>query len=281
MAYAAHPYTLMQTLRPVGRGQELGLLTDWVVKPDSRVYQNPMLSFIAIGAMGKSAFTWHFFEHIAPQEMRGDAAHGRLWLSFLARIEALACEKFGVTRLSEYFDFTAGTSTGAIIAAGLAKRDSVEDLQRLYRQLATSIFKKRFWRRGLLIPKFKENPLADALEEHFGVVTFADPEIKTGLMIMTKRWDTGSPWVVHNSRNGPYWKYTKDYVLKEVIRASTAAPSYFKPEIVVVKQGQLGAFVDGGVTRHNNPALQLLLLTQLAGHGLQYPLGAASCCWCR
>ncbi len=78
--YIAHPYVLMQSRRLVGRESELSLLTDWVAKPGSTVYQNPILSFIAIGGMGKSALTWHFFNYIAANEMRPLA--GRLWWSF-------------------------------------------------------------------------------------------------------------------------------------------------------------------------------------------------------
>ncbi len=81
--YVAHPYTLLQSRRLVGRDRELSLLTDWVAKPMSEVYASPVLNFIAIGGMGKSALTWHFFQVIAPQEMRPLA--GRLWWSFYER----------------------------------------------------------------------------------------------------------------------------------------------------------------------------------------------------
>ncbi len=81
--YIVHPYVLMQSRRLVGREAELSLLTDWVAKPGSAVYQNPILSFIAIGGMGKSALTWHFFNQIAANEIRSLA--GRLWWSFYER----------------------------------------------------------------------------------------------------------------------------------------------------------------------------------------------------
>ena len=35
-----------------------------------------------------------------------------------------------------------------------------------------------------------------------------------------------------------------------------------------------GAFIDGGVSPHNNPALQLLMLATLEGHALRWPTGA-------
>src|SRR6266571_2587115 len=55
--YIAHPYTLLQT-NLVGRKAELNLLTDWVAKPNSNLYQARILSIVAIGGMGKSANTF-------------------------------------------------------------------------------------------------------------------------------------------------------------------------------------------------------------------------------
>lgn len=175
--------------------------------------------------------------------------------------------------LADHFDSIGGTSTGAIIAAALAKGDAVATIQQLYRDLANDIFKPRFWRRGVLIPKFGVKALNKALDAHFGDMTFSDPDIRTGLVITAKRWDTNSAWVIHNSPKGEYWKYTRDYKVKDVVRASSAAPSYFKPQRIEVKPGQLAAFVDGGVTPHNNPALLMFMLSQIDGHGLQWSPG--------
>src|SRR6266536_2106934 len=77
--YIAHPYTLLQT-DLVGRQNELNLLTDWVTKTSSNMYQARVLSIVAIGGMGKSALTWKWFNDIAPHEMKPLA--GRLWWSF-------------------------------------------------------------------------------------------------------------------------------------------------------------------------------------------------------
>ena len=44
--------------------------------------------------------------------------------------------------------------------------------------------------------------------------------------------------------------------LWQLVRASTAAPTYFPPEVVTVG-GQVFLFVDGGITTYNNPAFQL------------------------
>ena len=79
-AFIAHPYTLLQTHRLVGRQPELNLLTDWVAKPDSEIYRARILNVVAVGGMGKSALTWKWFNDIAPQEMKPLA--GRMWWSF-------------------------------------------------------------------------------------------------------------------------------------------------------------------------------------------------------
>jgi uncharacterized protein len=99
---------------------------------------------------------------------------------------------------------------------------------------------------------------------------------------MLKRLDTGSPWIVHNNPKGKYFRPQQgaravpnaDYLLKNVVRASTAAPHYFDPERIPVASDLAGAFVDGGLSPHNNPALQLLLLATLEGYGLRWPVGA-------
>ena len=79
-AYIAHPYTLLETHRLVGRQAELNLLTDWVVSKEKPIYRARILNVVAIGGAGKSAMTWKWFNDIAPQEMQPLA--GRMWWSF-------------------------------------------------------------------------------------------------------------------------------------------------------------------------------------------------------
>jgi tetratricopeptide (TPR) repeat protein len=79
-AFIAHPYTLLQTHRLVGRQTELNLLTDWVGQQDAEVNRARILSVVAVGGIGKSALTWQWFNKIAQQEMKPLA--GRMWWSF-------------------------------------------------------------------------------------------------------------------------------------------------------------------------------------------------------
>lgn len=79
-AFIAHPYTLLQTHRLVGRQAELNLLTDWVAKPAAEIYAAHLFNLVALGGVGKSALTWKWFNEIAPLEMKPLA--GRMWWSF-------------------------------------------------------------------------------------------------------------------------------------------------------------------------------------------------------
>jgi tetratricopeptide (TPR) repeat protein len=89
--YIAHPYTLLQTGRLIGRQPELNELTEWVTKGEK-----PVFSVVAIGGMGKSALTWHWFNKVAPLEMK--ALAGRLWWSFYE--SDATCENFVIRALA-------------------------------------------------------------------------------------------------------------------------------------------------------------------------------------
>ena len=96
-------------------------------------------------------------------------------------------------------------------------------------------------------------------------------------MIMTKRLDTGSPWPLNNGGHGNYTAQDGALHLTQAVRASTAAPTYFAPEEIAIhaRDGSVvdGAFVDGGVTPFNDPALQLLMLAAVEGYGFCWPTG--------
>jgi hypothetical protein len=228
-------------------------------------------------------------QHLAPTHPKrilaldGGGVRGILTLSYLARIESLLRTRYGDPdlRLCDYFDLIGGTSTGAIIATGLAIGKTVAELQALYRKLATDIFQSEWYRLGLLSPKFSIVGLQSALEDTFHDYQLGGSEVQTGLMIMCKRFDTASPWVIHNHPKGRFFAGVdgsehvpnSGYLLKQVVRASTAAPHYFQPEKIQVAGDFYGAFVDGGMSPHNNPALQLLMLATLDGYGWKWPMG--------
>jgi patatin-like phospholipase/acyl hydrolase len=113
----------------------------------------------------------------------------------------------------------------------------------------------------------------------FGDMTLGDAKIKTGLCIVAKRADTNSVWPLINHPKGKFYDSVagrnKDIMLWKAVRASAAAPTYFLPQVIDVG-GDLpkAAFVDGGVSMANNPALQLLMVATLKGFPFQWKKGA-------
>ena len=89
---------------------------------------------------------------------------------------------------------------------------------------------------------------------------------------MLKRIDDGGAWMLTNNPRAKFWETPPDggfignrrYSLANIVRASTAAPHFFKPQPIEIVEGEPPAlFVDGGLTPHNDPALALLLLAAL------------------
>lgn len=217
----------------------------------------------------------------------GGGVRGILSLAILERIEAILRERassFGSEpfRLARYFDLIGGTSTGSIIAAGLALGFSVDELFRFYRELSPRVFRRPFWNFGLFGPRFSRRPLAEALRQIIGDATLGSDRLQTGLAIVTKRVDSGSVWVLHNNPRGRYFARRREgrgvangeIPLVSAILASTAAPTFFRPEFIKVNDSETGAFVDGGVSPHSDPSLQLLMLANLKGYRFEWPFGA-------
>jgi patatin-like phospholipase/acyl hydrolase len=210
----------------------------------------------------------------------GGGIRGALTLGFLERIEAILREREGNPNLllCDYFDLIGGTSTGAIIAGGLSIGMTAGEIKDLYLNIGDKIFGKKY---SLLFnfgkrtkAQFDFQPLEDALKEVFGDITMGSKEIKTGLCIITKRADTLSTWPILNNPKGKYFEANKGMLLRKVVRASAAAPSYFIPQKIDVGSGQVGAFIDGGVSLANNPAFQLFLVATLKGFNYRWETGA-------
>lgn len=221
----------------------------------------------------------------------GGGIRGIITLSYLKRIEDILRKRHGDDdgfRLAHYFDLIAGTSTGAIIAAGLARGMSVSEVIEIYLRLGREVFWRSPWRKGILRPRYSHEKLTKHLQRILGDQTsLGDASLQTGLLVVTKRMDTGSPWPVGNNPGGKYfqagetdsWISNKDFPLWRVVRASTAAPSFFKPEEIVISQAAglkdvVGEFVDGGVSPFNNPTLQAFMYATLDGFRLRWDTGA-------
>jgi predicted acylesterase/phospholipase RssA len=232
----------------------------------------------------------------------GGGIRGAITLGYLERMERLLRERYQRPDLvlADYFDLIGGTSTGAVIAAALAIGMDAASVKQLYLDLGERIFKPVAprWvpgplrRLAVLAPNlslkasglgldltrrwfstFDPAPLEAQLKETFGNRTLGDPDIRCGLCIVTKRADTGSLWPIHNNPRGKYFERNGGLLLRDVVRASSAAPIYFPPHTLNIGGDRTGAFVDGGVSLANNPALTLFLLVTIGGYTFNWPLG--------
>jgi patatin-like phospholipase/acyl hydrolase len=216
----------------------------------------------------------------------GGGIRGCVSLGFLEQIEQTIRDRTNDDRatLADYFDLIGGTSTGAIIAALLALGRSVTDITEAYLTLGTRVFAKRPWRTRVpfigskLYTAWSVAPLEALAKELFSEkTTLASPAFETGLCIVTKRADTFSTWPYLNHPKGRFYPENADIPLWKLIRASSAAPTYFKPiriDVGSVGKPDYGVFVDGGVSMANNPALQLVLVATLKGYPFNWPTGA-------
>jgi predicted acylesterase/phospholipase RssA len=216
----------------------------------------------------------------------GGGIRGAVTLGFLGEIEGILAIRHVEAglgsradfRLHQYFDLIGGTSTGSIIAALLAIGGyTVAEVKEMYKTLGSKIFSDRngfnlFGQRLYLHGKYNSEPLKEELERIFGDARLGDESNKTGFCVVTKRLDTCSTWPVTNNPKAKYFAQNR-FLIRDIVRASTAAPSYFEPEMIDVGSGQEGVFVDGGMSIMNNPALQLFLVATLKGFNLQWPSG--------
>jgi len=179
--------------------------------------------------------------------------------------------------LCNRFDLIGGTSTGAILAAGLALGLSAKELRDFYLKYGREIFTKswlpvRFWH------KYPSGPLEQKLKEVLGIdTTLGSDRLRTAIMIVTKNATLGSTWFFTNNRNGKFFQRNSGLPLWQVVRASTAAPTYFPPQQITIPndtgEQQTYEFIDGGVSSYNNASFQVFLEATTPQYGFGWPNG--------
>jgi hypothetical protein len=177
-------------------------------------------------------------------------------------------------RLNQFFDYFAGTSTGGIIAAGLALGMDVEKIESIYMEEGPDIFDKRgLFERAVtrLRSKYSHKKLTKRLKKEFSDKSIYDLQEskllsrEKHLMIVTRNIETDSPWPISTNPKAKYNDINRadcnlQIPLWQLVRASTAAPTFFDPERLQWDSSDPDKqffFEDGGVTPHNNPAFLL------------------------
>lgn len=176
----------------------------------------------------------------------GGGIRGLIALRILKTLEKAAGAP--IARRAHVF---AGTSTGGIIALGLASGMSVDALIKLYEDHATTIFSRGLSKRltslfGLADEKYSSAPVEELLHSIFKDKTLRSVRrnevVVTATNITTRKLHLFSSYYAKKDVND-------DYPLRYAARATSAAPTYFEP---VNFHGE--ALADGGLIA-NNPAL--------------------------
>ena len=147
------------------------------------------------------------------------------------------------------------------------------------------MFQKASFGRRFLYHAFDADPLREMLRKEIGAESLLDMhksgKLKTLLLIVTRNVTTDSPWPISTN---PHAQFNDESLpdcnmrmpLWKLIRASTAAPTYFEPEQIEFVPGDPKCsfvFEDGGVTPYNNPALLLYRMATSPEYRVGWPAG--------
>ncbi|MFT3844049.1 MAG: patatin-like phospholipase family protein [Lacibacter sp.] len=169
------------------------------------------------------------------------------------------------SKIGDYFDLIAGTSTGGILTSiylcpgdenNKTPKFSASDALNLYMNHGKDIFHRNFWQHfkhfELWNEQFPVDSLTNLLHEYLGD-TLLSQLVKPSLITAYNFYDRRAAFFnsVDSHKAGGE---VKDFRVKDVARATSAAPTYFEPaEIYSVNQAPQ-FLIDGGVFV-NNPAL--------------------------
>jgi len=176
----------------------------------------------------------------------GGGIKGVYSLGFLSQIE-----NFLRKPINDYFDLIVGTSTGGIIALGLGKGFSANELLDFYFQMGKEIFSgNRRWNtiKHWGFSKYKNIFLRKCLEEKFRDTKLGESRIR--LVIPSQNLDTGE---VHLYKTAHHERFREDYkiAMSEIALATSAAPTYFP----AIKASDGLYLVDGGIYANNPVAI--------------------------
>jgi patatin-like phospholipase/acyl hydrolase len=210
----------------------------------------------------------------------GGGIRGLMTVEVLGTMETLLRSALGRGDnfvLADYFDLVAGTSTGAVIATCVSMGMPVDRIRRFYLDSGREMFDRASLLKRFRY-KYEDEKLSDKLRKEFGSDTrLGNDALRTLLLVVTRNASTDSPWPISNN---PFAKYNQPdhpddnlrLPLWQIVRASTAAPTYFPPEVVDIGRRAF-VFVDGGVTPYNNPAFLAFLMATMDPYRVQWPAG--------
>lgn len=190
--------------------------------------------------------------------------------TILVQLEGMLQELTGdpETRLADFFDLIAGTSTGGILSclylmpdcldqpAKARPRFSAEEAVNLYFQRGDEIFDLSLWQqissgKGLVDEKYNSKAIEEALLDYFQEVQLSHllkPCLITAYDLRARRAHFFNQ--MDAREKGPGW----DFLVRDIARATSAAPTYFECARIKAADHAVYPLIDGGLAA-NNPAL--------------------------
>ncbi len=191
----------------------------------------------------------------------GGGIRGLIPVLLLTEIEARLNQSS--KSIHDVFDLYAGTSTGGIIALGLAKPLQLDKLLEMYKgKAAKKIFKKDFL--SYIIPdnlrlfedeKYSSKGINSVLKSIFGE-TETLGNLKQNVLITAYDTEKTKATFFTHFNNFADSEY-KDIPIWNIARATSAAPTYFEPHCFTTNhhgRNIVYTCVDGGMVA-NNPAM--------------------------
>jgi len=187
---------------------------------------------------------------------------GQILIALERRLKGLSDDP--AARIGDYFDLIAGTSTGGILTCLYLAPDpdrpdrqrfSAEEAVALYFERGAAIFEIPIWHRiasagGVADEKYPASGLERAALDYLGDLKLSQlirPCLVTAYDITRRRTFF---FTQHDAKRTE----SRDFLVRDVARATSAAPTFFECARVTSMSGVSYPMVDGGIFA-NNPAL--------------------------
>lgn len=167
--------------------------------------------------------------------------------------------------IASAFHMLAGTSTGGIITVGLTRPDPLPaaELVELYATRGSQIFSRSTWKsvrslRGVSDERYNHEPLERILVDLLGESKLSD--VPQDLLVAAYEIERREPlffksWKARGrDLSSGETAQQRDFLLRDIARATSAAPTYFEPAPVRSMAGDVLYLIDGGVYA-NNPGM--------------------------
>jgi uncharacterized protein len=168
--------------------------------------------------------------------------------------------------LAELFDFVVGTSTGTIIALGLATpgpdgkpKWTAREGAEIYANRGQEIFSKPKFSTGVFHEKYRHESFERLLDELWGDTRLSEATVDC----VATSYELTARKVHHFDSREAKLDPARDFEMKAVVRAATAAPTFFEPARSPRRE-EMDILIDGAIYA-NNPAMVAFTEVQRKG----------------